>query len=428
MVFMRLCTSLTVAIVVLIVASVSVAQISAIASRQIENQYLSVKILPGWKLGASQDQKLDLSKGKYVLVIDPIYTHATSFAYFGDVTQGIPSVEAVTANVDQPADHLVCSQSETISISNDIFLTNLYTDKSVRDEGCHFPSFDQSVWFGSYFDGMTSKSEYTITLGYDSKDVDSLPAKESKELAQVLREVTAMLKTLRLKPPITVTRVVPASALPGETVTIYGTGFKAASFATVVFFKDFPNNPMAPPTIAENGKSLKFRVPTSIDTIDCLKGFIAVNEGCGPIPANHVDVTDCPHKSDGSPNFCGIPISPGAYELLVELEGSGVYSDPASFTVTAPPPEQVAISLIYPNYLVSAGETITLRGSGFTASGNVVTIGAAVVENLPSPDGKTMMFQAPAPAGDSFIQGLRYYDVSVANQNGHSNLISFSYR
>jgi hypothetical protein len=67
--------------------------------------------------------------------------------------------------------------------------------------------------------------------------------------------------------------------------------------------------------------------------------------------------------------------------------------------------------LIYPNNSVSAGETITLRGNGFTACGNVVTIGAAVLGNLSSPDGKAIVFQAPAPVGDSSIQGLRYYKV-----------------
>jgi hypothetical protein len=88
----------------------------------------------------------------------------------------------------------------------------------------------------------------------------------------------------------------------------------------------------------------------------------------------------------------------------------------------------VSILLVYPNSLVSAGKPITLRGDGFTATGNVVTIDAAVVENLSSSDGKTIVFQAPAPVGESFIQGVRYYKISVANANGRSNLISFTYR
>jgi hypothetical protein len=67
-------------------------------------------------------------------------------------------------------------------------------------------------------------------------------------------------------------------------------------------------------------------------------------------------------------------------------------------------------------------------GSGFTSNGNTVQIGFAAVTNLSSPDGKTITFQAPAPAGTSFIHGIRIYDASVANANGQSNSISFWYR
>jgi len=49
-------------------------------------------------------------------------------------------------------------------------------------------------------------------------------------------------------------------------------------------------------------------------------------------------------------------------------------------------------------YLVSAGNTITVRGSGFTSTGNTVKIGSAVVNDFSSADRKTFTLQAPAPS------------------------------
>ena len=53
---------------------------------------------------------------------------------------------------------------------------------------------------------------------------------------------------------------------------------------------------------------------------------------------------------------------PAIYEISVAAEGSGVYSNPVRFTVAEPKRSPVSILLIYPNYLVSAGDTITVRG------------------------------------------------------------------
>jgi hypothetical protein len=51
-----------------------------------------------------------------------------------------------------------------------------------------------------------------------------------------------------------------------------------------------------------------------------------------------------------------------------------------------------------------------------------------VVNDLSSADGKTIALQAPAPAGDSLIRGIRTYKASVSNANGESNSITFDYR
>jgi hypothetical protein len=401
-------------------------------SPEFENQYLKIQILPGWTVAASGDQTLNLIQGKYLLSINPIFTHASGVTggRFSEIVSRRQSVDAVMGNVDQPAGGFECAQmpSSEMVVTKAISLNNLYTDSSKVNNGCIFPSHTQPVWFGSFFSGEGSASDYTITLSYLTNDVNDLPKKGGLELKHVFAEVIEMLKTLQLKPPITISKVDPQSTSPGASVTIYGTGFNVLNQSAEVRFSEFPNNPMPAPIVAADGKSLIFQVPTSINSISCQAGRIDVNEWCVPIPANHVDVDDCPSKPDGSSNFCGKPLPPATYQISVTAGGSGISSDSVSFTVATPKPSPVSISLLYPNYLVSEGDAITVRGDGFTSSGNTVQIGSAKVTNISSPDGKTIAFQAPAPAGSSFIRGIRIYNAWVFNANGQSNSISFDYR
>ena len=333
-------------------------------------------------------------------------------------------------DVDQPAGGFECAgpSSDELVVNNTISLGNLYTDRSKSESGCTLPANGHTVWFGSYFCDQGSESEYTITLSYDTADVSTLPRKGSPELKQVFDDVVAMLKTLHLKPPIQISKLSPDSGPAGTTVTVYGSGFNAPDYSTAVVFEDFPNDWMPSPVIAADRKSLTFQVPTSIGTISCQTGRIDVGEFCIPTPANHVDFNDCPPTKSGATNFCGIPIPPATYQISVTLEGSGVSSNAVPFTVTEGKPSTVSISLLYPNDLVSDGDTITVRGSGFTSSDNTIQIGAAVVKNIPSPNGTTIVFQAPALSRSSFLTGIFTYQASVSNANGQSNSISFNYR
>ena|ERR1035438_5292447 len=124
--------------------------------------------------------------------------------------------------------------------------------------------------------------------------------------------------------------------------------------------------------------------------------------------------------------FCGIPIPPATYQILISAGGAN--AAPVPFTVKAPQPRSVSISLMYPVSFVSAGNVVTIRGSGFVASGNSVRIGEAVVTDLASADGKTILFRAPQPAGKTLIPGTRKFKAFVVNANGESNSISFAYR
>jgi hypothetical protein len=413
-------------ILLLLAAGVVVGQSSS--NGRFDNPYLTMTILTGWTVTPAADQKLNLTRGKYLLVINPIFTHASGIegGRFSEIVGGMPSVDAVTRHVDQPASGAECAlyPSEALKVTKAISLGSLYTDSSKTENGCSFPTGSRAVWFGSFFSGDGPESDYTITLSYHTADVNSLPKKGSPELAQVFAEVVAMLKTLRLKPPITISRVFPESAPPGTTVTIYGSGFSLFNSKATASFMRVTDDLNA--IVAEDGRSLTFEVPTSILTVSCQEGRILIGGFCLPIPADHINVNDCQRKSDGSSNFCGIPIPPATYQILIGV--GGVYATPIPFAVTAGQPNPVSISLMYPTYLVSAGDAITVRGSGFTASANTVRIGNAVVDNLPSPDGKIITFRAPRPEGRSLIRGIRVFKGSIVNANGESNSISFSYR
>jgi hypothetical protein len=404
--------------------------IEAKSKPDFENQYLKIRLSPGWTVAATGDQVLNLVRGKYILSIDPIFTHASGVegGRFSEVASGKQSIDTVMGTVDQPAGGFECAEipADAIVVSQSISLANLYTDSSKVGNGCVFPSSGRPVWFGSVFSGPGSESDYAITLTYSSSEVNDFPLKNGMELRQVFAEVRGMLGTLQLKPPISISRVDPQSTFPGTSVTIYGSGFHLLNQNAEVRFKEYPNNPMPEPMIAADGKSLSFQIPTSIDTISCPAGRIDVNEWCVTAPANHVDVDDCPSKPDGAANFCGKPLPPGTYQLWVT--SGGVNSDFVPLIVTPPKNSAVSIILLYPSSLVSEGDVITIHGTGFATNGNTVKIGSAVVIGLSSPDGKKITFPAPAPAGVSFIRGLKIYWATVTNAGGQSNSISFWYR
>lgn len=413
--------------VFLLLAGALLATQSGLAdARRIDNPYLTIRILPGWTVGASPDQRLNLEKGKYRLTINPVFTHASGIVggRFSEIVEGMESLVAVTRNVDQPASGSECAQYDALVVTNEISLGNLYTDSSKTGNECVFPASGLPVWFGSSFSGNGPESEYTITLSYDTEDVNLLPRKGSPGLKQVFAEVVAMLKTLRLKPPVIITKVSPQSARPGETVTIHGSGFNPFNAKAVAIFAFITADLST--VVSESGRSLTFQVPTSIENTSCQEGRISTGGFCLPIPPGHVDVNDCPRKNDGSANFCGIPIPPATYQLLIGA--GGVSAPPIPFTVIAPQPTPVSISLMYPDYWVSVGTTVTVRGGGFVRTGNSVKIGDTVVNDLASADGKTITFRAPEPKGKPIVDGTRIFKVSVLNANGESNWIAIDYR
>jgi type V secretory pathway adhesin AidA len=83
----------------------------------------------------------------------------------------------------------------------------------------------------------------------------------------------------------------------------------------------------------------------------------------------------------------------------------------------------VSLVLLYPAYYVQPGDFVTLRGSGFTSTGNTVHIGATLVHNLSSADG-SIHFAVPHAASSQF----QTFSVFVSNAKGVSNALTLAYR
>ncbi len=420
--------------ILLFSATIAVTQNSSPRGRTFENQYLKMTILPGWTV-ISSPPEVKVTHDKYVLTINSIYVHASGVegGRFGEATAEMPSVTAVRADVEGPWG-TTCAQDQPgqeIIVNAKMSLGNLYTDdtKANVDGGCKFPSDGKSAWFGALFVGEGSESEYTITLGYDTTDVNELPKKGTPKLTQVLNDVKTMLKTLELKPPVVVSRIEPKSARPGETIKVFGSGFNLPGNGVEPTFVKLPNLETSNPTISPDRKSLTFVIPTSISVSTCPLGYLQKDGFCVVEPAGHDETNDCPRRDGGSANFCGVPFPPGTYEL--QMSGSMVQSNRVTLSVLPPKPTPISISMLYPNRGISPGESITVRGRGFTPTGNTVKIGNSVVSNVPSPNGETLAFQAPALSGADLITSGAYLKASVQafveNAKGNSNSIALDY-
>ncbi len=125
-----------------------------------------------------------------------------------------------------------------------------------------------------------------------------------------------------------------------------------------------------------------------------------------------------------------IPSIPkGNYSLYVK-NARGESNKDSFFVVTDGVTPEPKIESITPTS-ATRGSTVTLVGSGFTATGNIIRTGAVIVENIPSVNGTALSFVVPeamtatstVPAS-SKKASLPVW-VYVVNENGVSNGKSF---
>ena len=201
----------------------------------------------------------------------------------------------------------------------------------------------------------------------------------------------------------TILNLSPSSGSVNTTVTITGTGFTATGNTV-----NFGSGIGIPNLSSSNSTSLTFIVPSR-----------------GAFP-------NCPNNA-----MCAAPpILLGSYAVTVTnangTSNATTFTVTSSATVSAP-----TISNLSP-ISGPVGTTITITGSGFTSSGNSVSMkGFLVGDNLASGDGNTLQFTLPVTLAPHCSAGMACpqfiiavtagdYPVIVTNANGTSNSQTFS--
>lgn len=157
--------------------------------------------------------------------------------------------------------------------------------------------------------------------------------------------------------------------------------------------------------------------------------------GLGFTPTNNTIYFDTTHTVEKVSSWNGqeitfkIPVMPkGVYHLFVK-NARGESNKNAFFVVTDGVTAEPKIESITPENALRGG-TITVKGSGFTQTGNMARTGVRVFENISSADGKSLSFIIPADvlmsATASFVKKSSIpVWVYMVNENGISNGKSF---
>lgn len=197
------------------------------------------------------------------------------------------------------------------------------------------------------------------------------------------------------------------TGMPGNTVTVYGSGFDAAS--NTVYFGSQPlyNIP------SQNGTSLVFTVPSYFATSNSLTGTslkIYVSDSRGT--SNSVDFTIY-----GGYYGCGTyPYNTYPFNS----QCGGCTWGPYGYNSCQPSnPNAISAQYLSPQQ-GGVGTTVTIYGSGFTTTGNTVHFGSGIMTNLNSPDGRSVSFTVPAQLTGFGTQVVTVgtYAISVTNSLG----------
>jgi hypothetical protein len=184
--------------------------VSSTLGRVFENQYMKVSIPEGWTATpvASNTAAVNITKGKYILYIntEALQASGADGGRQAEITEGAPSADAVITN--QPNE---CGISDKQPIYEGYFRVDYFMDSQAKKNGCKAPT-QGTVWFfsyitdsrGGYFNYYPPESNgetkaWVITMAYNSKDVNKLPAKDNDELDTMIAEMTNIAKNLVIK-------------------------------------------------------------------------------------------------------------------------------------------------------------------------------------------------------------------------------------
>lgn len=213
---------------------------------------------------------------------------------------------------------------------------------------------------------------------------------------------------------LSITSMSQNTGVPGDTVTLYGTGFDPIN--NIVYF-----GTQAVSGVSSNGTSITFVVPSLYSYAQNQNVELYVSNSRGTsnrmtftlypygtyYPYNQFNQYPCSTYAYGGSYGCGCAF--GGYGCGTT---SGIpvasYLSPTSGTV---------------------GTWITVFGSGFSTTGNSVHFGNGIISNLNSPDGRSVSFVVPAQltgfGSQAVVAGT--YNISVTNSAGlSSNTLPFT--
>ena len=191
---------------------------------------------------------------------------------------------------------------------------------------------------------------------------------------------------------------------PGQSITIYGSGFDAYS-NTVSF--DGVSQTVASPS----GTSLSVTIPWNTYSYSLSGTQVQLSVSNARGSSNHVTFTVFGNYN-GNNNYCNS--SYGSWYLPAGQAG-------------CPPPPTNNVNAPQINYLSptsgSTGTSVTIYGSGFTTTGNTVHFGVGIMTDLRSYDGYSLSFVVPTWLSGYGSQPvtLSSYNVSVTNGAGYSS-------
>jgi hypothetical protein len=191
-----------------------------------ENEYMKIALLPGWTAKPAtiinyyegvisktepRPAGVIITKDNYIIHIDTMVEQASGI--IGGRIEELaredeaPSLYAVvTSHPGFP-----CGSSETYYLSNKYVRIDWYIDSQDKNPVCT-PPLEGKVWYLSYITNRENYSYinyydegrplgFTISMAYNSNDVNKLPKKDSAELNAMLNEMTNIVKTLEIKKP-----------------------------------------------------------------------------------------------------------------------------------------------------------------------------------------------------------------------------------
>jgi hypothetical protein len=207
----------------------------------------------------------------------------------------------------------------------------------------------------------------------------------------------------------TITSLSQNTGTPGQSVTIYGTGFdpvnNTVSFGSQALY-GIPS---------QNGTSLTFTIPSYFST--------ATYSFTGTSVQLYVT------NSRGTSNSMNFTVYGGGYT------GCGYYpyntypySSQCGNNYAPSNPSYISAQYLSPQQ-GGVGTAVTVYGTGFTTTGNTVHFGSGIMSDLNSPDGRSVSFIVPSQLTGFGTQPLTLgtYGVSVTNNIGlSSNTIPFT--